>query len=130
MNPVYKKDIKSKLILVEDDINTVSVIKLYIGNTYDIDWVVTGEELLLKSDENDYDGFLIDIGLPGALNGIETTKRLKKIAKNKDKPFIAVTAFAMKGDREYFLSQGLTHYISKPFGKQNLLTLLFEALGN
>jgi|SRR3972149_3935100 len=130
MNPVYKKDIKSKLILVEDDINTVSVIKLYIGNKYDIDWVVTGEELLLKSDENDYDGFLIDIGLPGALNGIETTKRLKKIAKNKDKPFIAVTAFAMKGDREYFLSQGLTHYISKPFGKQNLLTLLFEALGN
>ena len=74
MNPVYKKDIKSKLILVEDDINTVSVIKLYIGNKYDIDWVVTGEELLLKSDENDYDGFLIDIGLPGALNGIETKK--------------------------------------------------------
>lgn len=130
MNAFYRKNIKPKLILVEDDRTTVNVIKMFIGNKYDLDWVVTGEEVLLKSDENDYDGFLIDIALPGGLNGVETVIKLKKIDKNKDKPFIAVTAFAMKGDREYFLSQGLTHYISKPFGKQTLLTVLLEALGN
>lgn len=59
----------------------------------------------------------MDIALPGGMNGIQVTEILKKIKNNNSKPFIAITAYALPGDREYFLANGLTHYISKPFGK-------------
>jgi CheY-like chemotaxis protein len=87
-----------------------------------------GASALIKADENDYDAFLIDIGLPGKMDGIQTTKELKKIKDNKDKPYIAITAFAMAGDKEYFLSEGLTHYISKPFEFQKLIELIEKVL--
>ena len=70
----------------------------------------------------------MDIGLPGKMNGMDATKSLKEIKDYKNKPFIAITAYAMKGDKEFFLSEGLTHYIVKPFNKQDLLDTIAKAL--
>lgn len=121
---------KPKLLIVEDDKITVDVLKIYLGKIYSLDWVITGKDALKKAKDNNYDGFLMDIGLPGNMNGIETTKDLKEIKGYENKPFIAITAYAMKGDKEHFLSQGLTHYIVKPFNKQGLLETLAKALNN
>ena len=119
---------KPRLLFVEDDKVTIDVFKLFIGDRYQTDWAETGEVSLTKANENDYDVFLMDIGLPGKLNGIETTKKLKEIKNNKDKPFIAITAYAMKGDKEYLISQGLTHYLMKPFDRQKLINIIEDAL--
>jgi CheY-like chemotaxis protein len=116
--------LKSKLLFVEDDKVTTDVIKRLFKNKYNCDFAIDGESALLKANENDYDAFLIDIGLPGKMDGIQTTKELKKIKHNKDKPYIAMTAYAMEGDKEYFLSEGLTHYISKPFEFKKLKDLI------
>ena len=124
-NPINQKP---KLLIVEDDKVTIDVLRLYLGKKYELDKAINGEEAMKKVAENDYDAFLMDIGLPGKMNGMDTTKKLKEIKNNKNKPFIAITAYAMKGDKEYFLSEGLTHYIVKPFNKQDLLDTITKAL--
>ena len=56
---------------------------------------------------------LMDIGLPG-MNGLEATRILKQDPATKDIPIIAVTAHAMRGDRELALAAGCDEYITKP----------------
>ncbi len=130
MNDTNKiiKYLKPKLLLVEDDIVAIGIVTKVLKNLYDVDSTSSGEDALKIAEENNYDAFLIDIGLPGKMNGIEITKKLKKIKNNKDKPFIAVTAYNMVGDKEFFLSEGLTHFISKPFEHQLLKELIRNAL--
>jgi len=120
--------LKPKLLFVEDDQVTIDLVKRILRNKYDIDSTRYGEDALEKAIENDYDAFLIDIGLSGKMNGITTTKELKKIKNNKNKPYIAVTAYVMPGDKKLFLSEGLTHYISKPFEFRALIDLIESAL--
>lgn len=120
--------LKPKLLFVEDDQITIDIVKRILKNKYDIDCTRNGEDALEKAIENDYDAFLIDIGLPGKMNGIATTKELKEIKNNRNKPYIAVTAYVMPGDKILFLSEGLTHYISKPFAFQKLIDLIETAL--
>ncbi len=119
---------KIKLLLVEDDKVTVDVVKRILKYKYDINSVTNGEDALKKAADNDYAAFLIDIGLSGKMDGIQTTKKLKEIKNNKGKAYIALTAYAMKGDEEYFLSKGLTHYISKPFEFKELKELIERVL--
>ena len=70
---------------------------------------------LIKSSNPDL--IILDIQLP-EMNGIEICSELKKIDKFKNIPFIAVTSFAMKGDKERILSAGFNDYISKPIKVQ------------
>jgi len=62
---------------------------------------------------------LMDIGLPG-MDGLEATRILKQDPATKDIPIIAVTAHAMKGDRERALASGCDEYITKPIDIREL----------
>ncbi|MCH8325943.1 MAG: response regulator, partial [Bacteroidetes bacterium] len=55
-------------------------------------------------------------------------KKIKEMKEYKDVPIIAVTAYAMVGDREKYLQAGFTDYISKPFLKNDLIELLNKAI--
>jgi len=70
----------------------------------------TGLELI-KSGNPDL--IILDINLP-VMNGIEIGSKLRKIEKFKNIPIIAVTSFAMKGDKERILAAGFNEYTSKP----------------
>ncbi len=70
----------------------------------------TGLELIKT---NDPDLIILDIQLP-EISGIEICVELRKIEKFKETPIIAVTSFAMKGDKDRILSAGFNEYISKP----------------
>lgn len=122
------KYLRPKLLFVDDDQITIDVVVRILKNKYDVDTVTNGQDALKKAKENYYDAFLIDIELPGGMDGIQTTSELKKIKDNINKPFIAITAFALVGDKEAILSQGLTHYISKPFEFKKLIDLIQSAL--
>ncbi len=121
---------KPRLLFVEDDDVTINVIKRILKGIYVVDSTNNGMDALKMGRENNYDGFLIDIGLPGHMNGIQTTNKIKEIKDYKNKSFVAITAYAMPGDQEHFLSNGLTHYISKPFQSQEILDLIAEALNS
>ena len=62
------------------------------------------------------------------MSGLEAAKRIRIIDGYKDLPIVAVTALAMKGQRELFLSEGCSHYISKPFDKNSFLNLVTSIL--
>ena len=70
----------------------------------------TGLELI-KSGNPDL--IILDINLP-VMNGIEIGRKLRKIEKFKNIPIIAVTSFAMRGDKERILAAGFNEYTSKP----------------
>ena len=76
-----------------------------------------------RSDKRELDVILMDIMMP-ELDGLDTMREIRKIPRCKDLPIVAVTAKAMKGDREKCIEAGASDYISKPVDTERLLTLL------
>jgi CheY-like chemotaxis protein len=80
---------------------------------------------LIKS--GDPDLVILDIQLP-EMNGIEICRELRKNEKFKEIPIIAVTSFAMKGDKDRILAAGFDRYISKPIKVQEFRELVTKLL--
>lgn len=79
----------------------------------------TGEEGVCLAVGERPDLILMDIQLPG-IDGLETTKRIRD-AGVRDTPIIAVTSFAMTGDRERLLAAGCNGYIEKPIDPETIM---------
>jgi CheY-like chemotaxis protein len=80
-----------------------------------------GIEMLRKTPG--IEGVLMDIMMPG-MDGFEAMREIRQISKFKTVPIIAVTAKAMKGDRQKCLEAGASDYITKPVDTEQLLSLL------
>lgn len=119
---------KPLVLLVEDDVMNTDMIKKFLSEMCVMHMAVNGEDALDLVKLNKYDAILMDIGLGKGLNGVDTTKIIRTIPEYKDVPIIAVTAYAMNGDKEKFLSSGMTGYISKPFKMNDLVNVLGKAL--
>lgn len=123
------EDANLPLVLhVEDDIMNHHVVKLFLKDCCDIDFARNGKLALEMLNEKKYDGFLLDINLGLDVDGITVAKEIKKKPEYVSTPVIAVTAFAMEGDKKEFLDAGCTHYISKPFLKANFISVVRDAL--
>ncbi len=79
-----------------------------------------GNEAIAKAEKGIYDLVLTEIKLPG-ISGTEVVKLLKSKPVYKYVPVIALTACAMKGDRERFLASGFDDYIPKPIGVHDFM---------
>jgi PAS domain S-box-containing protein len=102
-------------ILVAED-NPVSqklVLRLLERLGHEVSAVKDGREVLLALEGAPFDMVLMDIQMPG-MDGLQATAELRKDPRWKGLPIIAVTAHAMKGDRERYLHAGLDDYLSKP----------------
>ncbi|OGU77824.1 MAG: hypothetical protein A2V93_00430 [Ignavibacteria bacterium RBG_16_34_14] len=117
-----------QLLLVEDDQSNAGVIKFFLETSFKVDMVLTGEEGIKKAGTKKYAAILMDIDLGTSMSGLEATRIIRRIPGYENTPIIAVTALAMRGDREKFLAEGCTHYISKPFKKEDLVNLIKEAV--
>jgi two-component system, cell cycle response regulator DivK len=73
----------------------------------------TGGDGLTLAAEHHPDVILMDIRLPD-MDGTDAVRRLKEEARTADIPVVALTSFAMKGDRERFLAAGFDGYLEKP----------------
>ena len=71
---------------------------------------------------------IMDIQLP-KISGHEITRRLRQMPEFKNIPIIALTAYAMKGDKEKFIKAGCDAYLSKPFNTRELPKLIATLLG-
>ncbi|MEI7483412.1 MAG: PAS domain S-box protein [Ignavibacteriota bacterium] len=118
-----------KILIVEDDELSLDMIKQALKNMCVCDSVTTGEEALEIVHENNYSLILMDIGLKG-ISGSDAAAIIRKIHGYKTTPIVAITAFAMKGDKEEFIEKGCSHYISKPFDVIVLRNMVKEALGD
>lgn len=114
------KKSSKKILIVEDNQDSRElVVKVLKNSGYHMIEAVDGEEALEKVSLEKPDLILMDISIP-KIDGYEVTKRLKGRDEFKHIPVIALTAHAMKGDREKFLSAGFEGYISKPINIHEL----------
>jgi len=86
-----------------------------------------GAEAVKLFSEKDFDIILMDENMPN-MNGIEATKKIRAIKYKKQIPIIAVTANALKGDKERFLKAGMDEYLSKPIDSDKLEIMLRKHL--
>lgn len=111
---ITKQDIV-KILLVEDYKHSqIIVTRLLKKNNFEnIVVVENGAEALDEAKKQKYDLILMDMQMP-VMNGFEATEKIRLLPEYKETPIIALTAFAMKGDREKCLDAGATDYIPKP----------------
>ncbi|MCK6604070.1 MAG: PAS domain S-box protein [Ignavibacteriaceae bacterium] len=119
---------KYDILYVEDDSVAVDVVKQMLRNYCNIYNAISLEDALIKAGDNNYNLVLMDINLRRGPDGVEIARKLRELTSMKETPIIAVTAYAMEGDKEDFLSKGMNGYISKPFTKKQLLGLIGEFL--
>jgi PAS domain S-box-containing protein len=115
---------KKRLLLVENDKVSAMLVNTFVKKEYDLDIVANGGEAIKMVSEKEYDAILMDINLGDGITGLDAAQKIKHLKIYKDTPIIAVTAFAMEKDKEEFLKYGCTHYLAKPFEKQDLLQTL------
>ena len=128
-----KRDIELKghILLVEDNKANQMFMKVILKKlnlTFDI--ANDGLEAVEKFKENRYDAVLMDENMPN-MNGIEAAKKILEIERERDlkhTPIIALTANALKGDRERFLEAGMDEYLSKPVDKVKLSIVLDQLM--
>lgn len=120
-----------KILLVEDYKHSqIIVTRLLKKNSYDSIVVVeNGAEAIEAVQQQQYDLILMDMQMP-VMNGFEATQKIREIPQYKDTPIIALTAFAMKGDREKCLEAGATDYIPKPIDSQEFIQKVKHYTGN
>jgi len=118
------------VLLVENEGASVEITKYFLKDLCTIDAVNNGRDALIMLMEKDYSAVIMDIDLGGAMDGIETTKEIRKIAKFTELSIIALTAYAMKGDKEKILSAGCSHYLSKPFRRDEIKALISSVLSS
>lgn len=118
-----------KILLVEDNPinNKVAVFALQkLG--HHVESVVNGLDALKRFQPGEYDIIMMDISMPG-MDGLEASRRIRAIEKSnpeqiKPVKIIAMTANAIKGDREKCFEAGMDEYISKPFRLEELIRIL------
>jgi signal transduction histidine kinase/CheY-like chemotaxis protein len=80
----------------------------------------------LENAKGRFDAALLDVQMPG-LDGCEVARRLRLAEQDRHLPLVAVTAHAMKGDRELLLEAGFDAYVSKPYSRRQLVAALARA---
>jgi CheY-like chemotaxis protein len=116
------------ILVVEDDLITQEILSLYLNEYEHITVVASGEEAINNCLLETYDIVLMDIRLKNGIDGVKTFKKIKEIDSYKDTPVLAITAYAMRGDREYFLQEGFNGYLAKPFVKETFLDFVKQYL--
>ncbi|MFH0736333.1 MAG: PAS domain S-box protein [bacterium] len=114
------------ILYVEDDEINQNVIKLFVKNRYLIDVAADAKSALQLVEQKKYDIILMDINLGRGMNGIQVTKEIRNNPNYYKTPIVAVTAYTIGSDKTEFFKAGCTHYLAKPFLRNDLLNLLEE----
>ncbi len=114
------------ILLVDDDMRNVFALSSVL-ESYDMKVIVgkNGKEAIEKLHKHagEIDLVLMDIMMP-EMNGYEAMERIRKEKRFEKLPIIALTAKAMKGDREKCIAAGANEYLSKPVEKEKLISML------
>jgi len=127
IKPAFGKKFDAHVLVAEDNEINQKLIKRTLealGLTITI--AHNGKIALEERMNNDYDAVFMDIAMP-IMDGVESTHKMLEYERENNLPhipIIAVTANALKGDRERFMKEGLDEYVTKPIKKENILSVL------
>ena len=118
-----------KILIIDDDIRNIfaltGALEEHGIKVFDAENGKAGLDLLQR--QGDIDAVLMDMMMPD-LDGFDSIRLIRGLKQFRELPIIAVTARAMKGDREKCIAAGATDYITKPVSVSHLLTLLKACL--
>ena len=113
-----------KILIVDDDAKTRKLLRAMLQNSgYEIIEAENGEQGIKLAKENIPDLILMDIEMP-VMDGMSAFKVIHADESTKNIPVIALTSYAMKGDKEKFLAEGFNSYISKPIDVKEFLKIV------
>jgi signal transduction histidine kinase/ActR/RegA family two-component response regulator len=108
---------KLNILVVDDNATNRKIVEILSKkNGFLIQSADSGQTAITKAHTENFDLILMDIQMP-EMDGIQTTRKLRglKLSWVKEVPIVALTANALKGDKERFIDAGLNDYLSKPF---------------
>jgi CheY-like chemotaxis protein/two-component sensor histidine kinase len=114
-----------KVMIVDDDVrNIFSLTSVLEGHGMTVTFAENGKDALASLEkDSDIDLILMDVMMP-EMDGYETTRAIRAMNQFRNLPIIALTAKAMKGDREKCIAAGASDYITKPVDTEQLLSLM------
>ncbi len=111
-----------RVLLVEDNKINQKTTKIMLEKAkYIVEVASDGQEAVEKFQEQEFDLILMDIQMP-VMNGFEASEEIRR--KNKEVPIIALTAYALKGDRDKCIESGMNDYLAKPYKMQDLYDIM------
>jgi len=131
-NPVRTTALQAKplrILMAEDNrINQLFAVALLTRAGHAVDVVANGHQAVDAVRDRDYDVVLMDIQMP-ELDGVQATKQIRALPSPKcNTPIFALTAHAMSGAKEQYLSSGFDDYVTKPIEPAILLAKLAELI--
>jgi len=117
-----------KILIVEDNPQNLKVVRMALRpHGYILLEATNGDEALEVAVRDKPDLIIIDIQLP-KVSGLEVIRRLRQMPAFSYIPVIAVTAYAMKGDKKKIIEAGCDAYLSKPINTRELPSVVAEIL--
>ncbi len=114
-------DWPSRLLVVEDDEGMRALVREMLAPEIEVREAGDPETAKARAEEETFDAVLLDINLRSSVSGTDLIAPIQNRQNGERAPrMIAMTAYAMPGDRERFLEQGFDDYISKPFTRELL----------
>ena len=113
-----------QILVVEDNEKNMKLVRdVLVATGYRTLEAATGDQAVELAAEHSPDLVLMDIQLPD-LDGVQALHRLRADARTATIPVLALTAQAMRGDRERFLAEGFDGYVSKPVDVRELIEIV------
>ena len=120
---------QEKILIVEDNPQNMRLMEMTLSTKdYTLLKAVNGEEALDIVTKERPDLIIMDMQLP-KMGGLEVTRRLRQMTALSCVPILALSAYAMKGDKEKFIEGGCDAYLSKPARPREILEMVAGMLG-
>lgn len=120
-----------RILIAEDDsVSLITAKRMLEKSGYSVTIAKDGQEALQRLVEQDFDLVLMDVQMP-IMDGVEATKAIRgasNLGAKSSIPIIAMTAYAMAGDKEKFIAAGMDDYIAKPVDKAALVEVIERVL--
>ena len=118
-----------RVLVIEDNRDNLKLITYVLGRGgYEVDSADDGEKGVEMAAAGDYEFVVMDINLPG-IDGLEATRQIRSSERGKKVPIIAITSFAMTGDRDKVIAAGCNGYFEKPIDPLTLMNSINEIIG-
>lgn len=116
------------ILVVGDHPEICALLNNALDEDYRIEGVVDAEQAFERARTTAYDLLMVDVELPGELDGVAFAEQLREIRAYADVPLVAMTNFRGRDDRRYLLDHGFDEYLERPPYPEDVVNLVEELL--
>lgn len=117
----------ARIAIVDDDEDSNILLGMLLGEKYQVTPYLRSKDALEAIKKLPPDVVFLDISMP-EMSGVEVLEHIRSTPSLKHLPIIAVTAYAMQGDREKYLKLGFDDYVSKPITDDAILIRMIDKI--